>query len=131
MTAGNYCGGDARRSACAYWFPELAPRWNLPELAGWMIAAVVVDPVPMAVTMAVAPKMPPAPGLLSGTTATPKARLALSAKARNTASLGPPAGQGTIKLMGLLGNLSCAHAARLMSAGAAMLATEAARPCKV
>jgi hypothetical protein len=60
--------------------------------------------------MAEAPKMPPAPGLLSGTTATPKARLALSAKARNTASLGPPAGHGTIKLMGLLENLSCAHA---------------------
>jgi hypothetical protein len=48
----------------------------------------------------------------------PSARPALSAKARITASLLPPAGQGAIKVMGLLGNLSCAQLLEMM-AGAA------------
>ena len=81
--------------------------------------------------MADAPKMPPAPGLFSHTTETPKMRLALSAKARNTASLGPAGVQGTIRVMGLLGNLSCANALALISAGAVKLAIAAASPCKV
>jgi hypothetical protein len=51
--------------------------------------------------------MPLAPGLFSTITCPPKALLALSAKARMTASLEPPAGQGQISLMGLAGK-ACA-----------------------
>ena len=91
----------------------------------------MVYPSGLAVIMADAPKMPPAPGLFSHTTDTPKMRLALSAKARNTASLGPAGVHGTIKVMGLLGNLSCANALALINAGAVKLAIAAASPCKV
>ena len=91
----------------------------------------MVYPSGLAVIMADAPKMPPAPGLFSHTTDTPKMRLALSAKARNTASLGPAGVHGTIRVIGLLGNLSCASALALISAGAVKLAIAAARPCKV
>ena len=80
--------------------------------------------------MAVAPKVPPAPGRLSTMTDTPKDREALSANARMTASLLPPGGQGAIKVIGLLGNLSCAHA-ELIHAGAVMPANMPAMPCKV
>ncbi len=47
--------------------------------------------------------MPLAPGLFSTTTVPPSALLALSAKARITASVEPPEGQGQMSLMGLAG----------------------------
>jgi hypothetical protein len=47
--------------------------------------------------------MPLAPGLFSITTCIPSALVALSAKARITASVDPPAGQGQISLMGRAG----------------------------
>jgi hypothetical protein len=44
--------------------------------------------------------MPPAPGLLSTTTVPPSILLALSAKARITTSVEPPAGHGQISRTG-------------------------------
>jgi len=58
--------------------------------------------------------MPLAPALFSITTGLPKMRVALSAKARITPSVEPPAGQGQINLMGLDGKLLCAMAGMAM-----------------
>ena len=75
-----------------------------------------------AVTIAEAPSVPPAPGLFSMMTVVPNALPALSAKARITPSLLPPAGQGAMKVIGRDGNLSCACATPLSSVGAASAA---------
>jgi len=56
-------------------------------------------------------------------TVTPKARLALSANARITASLPPPGGQGAIRVMGLLGKLL-----RLLCAKLSELKLKPAKP---
>jgi hypothetical protein len=52
----------------------------------------------------------------------PKIRVALSAKARITPSVDPPAGQGQISLMGLAGKLLCAMAGMAMLTAPAKLA---------
>jgi hypothetical protein len=56
------------------------------------------------------------------TTGLPKIRVALSAKARITPSVDPPAGQGQISLMGLEGKLLCAMAGIAMLTAPAKLA---------
>jgi hypothetical protein len=66
--------------------------------------------------------MPPAPPLFSVITGLFKIREALSAIARITASVDPPAGQGQISLMGLEGKLLCAMAGIAMLTAPAKLA---------
>jgi hypothetical protein len=60
--------------------------------------------------------------LFSITTGLPKIRVALSAKARITPSVDPPAGQGQISLIGLEGKLLCAMAGIAMLTAPAKLA---------
>jgi hypothetical protein len=68
------------------------------------------------------PKEPLAPGLLSTKTACPSRFLTLSPTSLATTSFEPPAGNGTTKLMGLLGQ-SCANADGCASATPSAVAT--------
>ena len=60
--------------------------------------------------MVAGPTVPPPPALLSTAIGCPRAFDALSAIARIAMSVDPPAGQGTIRVIGLVG-YSCAPAA--------------------
>ncbi|MNS59375.1 hypothetical protein D3C72_923310 [compost metagenome] len=67
--------------------------------------------------MAAGPSVPPAPGRLAMTTLWPNSREAATASARICVSVAPPAGKGTIKVMGRAGNVA-ARAAGLSASAA-------------
>src|SRR5574337_1687564 len=73
--------------------------------------------------MASAPMEPPAPPLLSTTTALPRMGPILSASRRATMSVEPPGANGTISLMGRFGySPACAWARGVKAAAAAQAA---------
>jgi hypothetical protein len=68
------------------------------------------------------PMLPDAPGLFSITTGWPSLSLSTSARTRNSTSVEPPAGYGTITRIWRSGQLFCARA------GTAPIAAAAAAP---